>query len=308
MLSILVPGGTGQLGRAIAELAGPDLDVLAPGSAELNLLDADMLGRAVDDLAERARERGNHPLVINAAAYTAVDDAETDERRAYDLNVRAPQRLAARCRSSNVPLIHISTDYVFPGDKNGAYEPDDPREPRSVYGRTKAVGEDAVLDVSSRSWIVRTAWLYSAYGSNFVHTMIRLERERPRLTVVADQYGSPTWAADLAAGLLELGRAIATSRAPMQRVLHCTNAESTTWWGFARAIFSELGADPERVKPCSSADFPRPAPRPSNSVLSPRIWNAAGLTPMRPWHIALQNFFICNEDIYRYHDRKTRLT
>ncbi|SFK22330.1 dTDP-4-dehydrorhamnose reductase [Amycolatopsis sacchari] len=291
MLSVLVPGGSGQLGRDLAALASPEVDVTAPGSAELDVTDAGAVIAAVGALAERARESGRKPLVVNAAAYTAVDKAETDERRAFAVNVDGPRVLAAACSSRGVPLVHVSTDYVFPGDADRPYEPEDEVGPRSAYGRTKAAGEDAVLGSGARAWVVRTAWVYGVSGANFVKTMVRLEGERDTLSVVDDQRGSPTWSADLAAGLLELGRAIVDGGGPARRVLHCTGGGETTWYGFTRAIFEELGADPERVKPCTTEEFPRPAPRPAYSVLSNKSWADAGLTPLRHWREALSAYF-----------------
>lgn len=291
MLSVLVPGGTGQLGRDLAALSSPDADVVALGSAELDVTSPGAVVAAVGALASRARAAGRRPLVINAAAYTAVDAAETDERRAFAVNVDGPRVLAAVCSSRRVPLVHVSTDYVFPGDTERPYEPGDAVGPRSAYGRTKAAGEDAVLGSGAKAWVVRTSWVYGATGSNFVKTMVRLESERDTLSVVDDQRGSPTWSADLAAGLLELGRSIVEGPGPVQRVLHCTGGGETTWYGLTRAIFEELGADPERVKPCITAEFPRPAPRPAYSVLSNRSWADAGLTPLRPWRDALAAYF-----------------
>jgi len=291
MLSVLVPGGSGQLGRDLAALASGDVEIVAPGSAELDVTSAGAVVAAVSALDERAREAGRRPLVINAAAYTAVDAAETDERRAFAVNADGPRVLAAACSSRRIPLVHVSTDYVFPGDADRPYEPEDALGPHSAYGRTKVAGEDAVLASGVRSWIVRTAWVYGKTGSNFVKTMQRLEKERDTLSVVDDQRGSPTWSADLAAGLLELGRSIVEGQAPARKVLHCTGSGEVTWFGFARAIFEELGADPERVKPCTTADFPRPAPRPAYSVLSNEAWREAGLTPLRPWRDALRAYF-----------------
>ncbi|UQS27794.1 dTDP-4-dehydrorhamnose reductase [Amycolatopsis thermalba] len=290
MLSVLVPGGTGQLGSALSALASSEVQVVAPSSGEVDLTSAGSVIAAVNALAAEAAEAGRSPLVINAAAYTAVDAAETDEPRAFRINADGARVLAAACSSRRVPLIHVSTDYVFPGDASRPYEPEDPLGPRSAYGRTKAAGEDAVLGSGARAWVVRTAWVYGAGGSNFVETMRRLEGERDTLSVVDDQRGSPTSAADLAAGLLELGRAVVSGHGPQRRVLHCTNAGETTWYGFARAIFEELGADPERVEPCTTAEFPRPAPRPPYSVLSNEAWQRAGLTPLRPWREALHAY------------------
>jgi dTDP-4-dehydrorhamnose reductase len=192
-------------------------------------------------------------------------------------------------------MVHVSTDYVFSGDRSGPgavpYEPEDPIGPRSAYGRTKAAGEDAVLGSGVQGWIVRTGWLYGASGSNFVKTMVRLESERDTVSVVDDQRGSPTSSAELATRLLELAGRIAGGRGPQRRVLHCTGAGDTTWFSFARAIFTALGADPERVKPCASADFPSPVARPAYSVLSNASWRDAGLTPMSHWEDALRDYF-----------------
>ena len=190
-----------------------------------------------------------------------------------------------------MPLLHVSTDYIFDGEGSRPYEPGDRTSPRSAYGRTKLAGERAVLSSGARGFVVRTAWLYGATGSNFVKTIARLERTQPTLPVVADQRGSPTWSADLALGLVELaGRA--DQLAP--GVLHCTNSGETTWFEFARAVFDELGADPGRIRPCSSAQFPRPAPRPAYSVLSGAAWAGAGLSPLRGWREALAAAFARN--------------
>jgi dTDP-4-dehydrorhamnose reductase len=290
-LTVLVPGGSGQLGRDLAGLASDSFDVVAPGSAELDLTRTGQVLAAVGALADRAREAGSAPVVINAAAYTAVDAAETDEERAFAVNADGPRVLAAACASRRVPLIHVSTDYVFPGDASQPYEPSDELGPRSAYGRTKAAGEDAVLGSGASSWVVRTGWLYGKSGKNFVKTMARLESSRDTLSVVDDQVGGPTWTADLASGLLELASRVAAGDGPEQRVLHCTNAGSVSWCGFAKAIFGHLGADPARVHPCTTAEYPVPAPRPASSVLSPASWREAWLTPMRPWEEALAAYF-----------------
>ncbi|SFB63430.1 dTDP-4-dehydrorhamnose reductase [Amycolatopsis marina] len=293
-LVLLVPGGTGQLGRDLVALSGGDVEVRAPGSAELDLTQAGAVVEAIATIAKYARESGKRPVVVNAAAYTAVDAAESEEERAFALNVDGPRVLAAACSSRNVPLVHVSTDYVFAGDADRPYEPEDALAPRTAYGRTKAAGEDAVLGSGARAWIVRTAWLYGMGGGNFVKTMARLEQERETVSVVDDQHGSPTWSADLASGLLELATRIVSDEAPEHKVLHGAGGGETTWHGFAKAIFTELGADPERVLPCASAEFPGPAPRPAYSVLSDASWRAAGLTPLRPWEEALHEFMTVN--------------
>ncbi|WP_189209777.1 dTDP-4-dehydrorhamnose reductase [Actinokineospora fastidiosa] len=286
VLNLLVTGGGGQLGRSLAEV--PGVAVHAPTSAELDVTSAGAVIEAVSSLAAPA-------VVINAAAYTAVDKAESEPARAFAVNADAPRVLAAACSSRNVPLIHVSTDYVFAGDATTPYDVDSPVGPQGTYGVTKLAGEDAVLGSGARSWVVRTSWVYSAYGSNFVKTMARLESSRETLSVVDDQRGAPTWAADLAAGLVELANRIAEGAAPASRILHCTGGGETTWFEFARAVFTELGADPDRVSPCTTADYPTPAKRPAYSVLSNASWVEAGLTPLRPWREALSAAFAAHD-------------
>ena len=288
MLSLLVPGGHGQLGRELAARASV---ARAPGSAELDVTNAGAVIEAVKTLAESAAAEGHSPVVINASAYNAVDAAETDAARAFAVNADGPRLLAAACAATNVPLIHVSTDYVFPGDADRPYETDDPLRPQTVYGTTKAAGEDAVLGSGARAWVVRTAWVYGAYGGNFVKTMAKLAATRDTVSVVDDQRGCPTWTGDLASGLLALATRVASGFGPSSRVLHCAGGGETTWFGFAQAVFEELGLDPGRVHPCTTAEFPRPAPRPAYSVLSDRAWREAELPPMRPWREALSVAF-----------------
>nr|WP_228047519.1 dTDP-4-dehydrorhamnose reductase [Saccharopolyspora sp. HNM0983] len=288
-MAVLVPGGRGQLGAELARvLRGvPGALVHAPGSGELDVTDGEVVGDAVSSFTASAKDAGLRPVVVNAAAFTAVDAAEEDQRQAERINTTGAAQVAAACRDSGAGLVHVSTDYVFPGDADRPYEPTDETGPKTAYGRTKLDGEHAVLDSGARAWVVRTAWVYSAGGQNFVRTMLRLAAERETLSVVDDQVGTPTWAADLARGLLELAGQIARRHGPDQRVLHCTNTGSASWFELARAVFAGSGLDEERVQPCSSAQFPRPAPRPGYSVLSDRAWREAGLTPLRPWREAL---------------------
>ncbi len=274
----LVTGARGQLGTELqAVLAGEQ--VRAVGRPELDVTDATALQAAVEEYRPE--------VIVNAAAYTAVDAAESNEQLAYRSNASAPAILASAAGRVGARLIHVSTDYVFAGNGERPYEPSDEPDPRSAYGRTKLAGELAVRELlPAASYVVRTAWVYGAGGANFVKTMARLERERETVSVVDDQRGSPTWAADLARALVELAR----SSAPAG-VYHCTNSGDTTWCGFARAIFEELGADPDRVLPATTDAFPRPAPRPAYSVLSSRAWTAAGLTPLPGWRDALARAF-----------------
>jgi dTDP-4-dehydrorhamnose reductase len=278
----LVTGARGQLGTDLLEAlaARPGDQVTGLGRAELDLTDEVAVRTAVREWLDGVRTE--RAVVVNAAAYTAVDAAETDEATAEVVNGHAPgwlaQELAGRGR-----LVHVSTDYVFDGSATEPYTVDAPIAPRSAYGRTKAAGERAVAAAGGDATVVRTAWVYGRHGANFVRTMIRLEGQHETLTVVDDQVGSPTWSADLAAGLVELG----AREVSVPPVLHYTNAGQVSWCGFARAVFEELGADPERVRPITTAEFPRPAPRPAYSVLDGSAWDAAGLPARRPWRTAL---------------------
>ena len=282
----LITGAGGQLGTdLVAVLRGADTRALR--HAELDIAD----GRAVN----RAIEEFGPDVVINAAAYTAVDTAETHEDAAYRVNATGPAVLAAALQETAARLIHVSTDYVFAGDVSRPYEVDDPTGPKSAYGRTKLSGELAVRELlPDASYVVRTAWVYGATGGNFVKTMAGLERSHGTVSVVDDQRGSPTWSADLAGALVSLGRSDAAAG-----FYHCTNAGDTTWFGLAQAIFEELGADPSRVRPTNTDAFPRPAPRPAYSVLSDAAWRGTGLPPLRHWRAALHEAFASCGDVLR---------
>lgn len=275
-------GAGGQLGRALLSCRPDGRAVRALTSADIDITDADSV---------RAALAGLHPgdVVINCAAYTAVDAAESDAERARAVNRDGAENLARITAEVGARLIQVSTDYVFSGAVQAApFEPDDvAASPATVYGVTKLEGERAVLAADPRAVVVRTAWVYTGADGDkdFVGTMRRLERERAHVDVVDDQTGSPTLAPDLAAGLWELA---AHPDPPHGVVVHATNAGAATWFDVARAVFAEIGADPGRVHPCTTADFPRPAPRPAYSVLSGASWAAAGLTPLRPWRDALR--------------------
>ncbi|MFC6013841.1 dTDP-4-dehydrorhamnose reductase [Nocardia lasii] len=265
--AVLVTGAGGQLGQQLLRLA--------PTARAVSRAELDITDRAAVEAALTPET-----VVLNCAAYTAVDAAETEVEAAFAANATGPAVLAAACAAVGARLIHVSTDYVFPGNARLPYEPADPTGPATVYGRSKLAGERAVLELGGQ--VVRTAWVYSGVEGDFVATMRRLEAERDTVRVVNDQFGSPTYAADLAAALLEL-----STRPATPRVLHATNSGTATWFDLAVAVFTDLGADPARVRPCTSSEFPRPAPRPAYSALSPAGWNDAGLTPLRPWRIAV---------------------
>jgi dTDP-4-dehydrorhamnose reductase len=272
----LVTGAGGQLGQRLqARLAAAGEVFVAVTRAELDIADVAAVGALVDT---------HRPaVVINAAAYTKVDDAEAHETDADRVNHVGARVLAEAVAGTGGRLVHVSTDYVFAGDAERPYEVDDPIGPRSAYGRTKLAGEQAVLEaLPDRGHIVRSAWVYGGPGPNFVDTMLRLEKERDTVDVVTDQIGSPTSAADLAAALVELG-----SSAVPAGVLHFVNAGQASWCELARETFRLAGADPSRVRPTDTASFPRPAPRPAWSVLSTTAWTSAGLTAPRAWQAAL---------------------
>lgn len=281
---LYVIGAAGQLGTALLRTAPEDATPNALTSADIDITDRDSVAHALAAL-------GAGDVVINCAAYTNVDGAESDEAGAVAVNVDGPRHLAERTASSGAWLIHVSTDYVFGGDASSPYEPGDldpQARPATVYGRTKLDGERAALQADPRTTVVRTAWVYTGgpQSPDFVGTMRRLESQRDRISVVDDQRGSPTYAPDLAVGLWELA-SIGPVAGVAGQVLHATNAGEVTWWEVARAVFADVGADPERVAPCTTDEFPRPAPRPAYSVLSGASWVAAGLTPLRDWRAAL---------------------
>ena len=285
----LITGSHGQLGTDLQLVLAdvPGAQVRAVGSKDLDIADAAAVAAAFESFTP--------DVVINAAAYTAVDPAEADEDAAYRVNATGPAVLAGAVARSGGRLIHVSTDYVFAGDATRPYEVDEPTAPKSAYGRTKLAGELAVRELlPGASHVVRTAWVYGGTGANFVRTMARLERERDTVSVVEDQRGSPTWSADLARALVELSQSAAPAG-----TYHCTNSGETTWFGFTQAIFAELGADPARVLPTTTDAFPRPAPRPAYSVMSDTAWREAGLTPMPAWRDALHSAFAIHGEAFR---------
>lgn len=281
---LVVLGAGGQLGSDLVALRP---DAVGLRRDELDVTDPSALEAVLDSLAAPLADPGSL-TVVNAAAYTRVDAAEADPVAAWAVNALAVAALASACARVGARLVHVSTDYVFPGDGDHPYEPGDPVGPRGVYGASKLAGELAVRAGHPRGgYVVRTAWVYGASGANFVKTMARLERDRPGVEVVDDQQGAPTWSRDLAAALL----ALLEARAAPPGVYHATNSGATTWYGLARAVFAELGADPARVRPVPTSAVPRPAPRPAYSVLGDAAWRAAGLPPLRPWRDALAAAF-----------------
>ncbi|SCG49682.1 dTDP-4-dehydrorhamnose reductase [Micromonospora echinaurantiaca] len=283
MSRVLVTGAGGMLGRDLLAVLGsrPDLKVTAATRAEVDITDAAAVRAAV----------AGHDLVVNTAAWTDVDGAEEQEAAATAVNGDAVGHLAAACAATGARLVHVSTDYVFPGDGTTPYAEDAPTAPVNAYGRSKLAGERAVARfLPETGYVVRTAWLYGAHGPNFVATMLRLAEQREHLDVVDDQHGQPTWSYALAAQLVALGDAALAARAPAG-VYHGTCSGQTTWYGLARAVFALRGLDPDRIRPTTSDRFRRPAPRPAYSVLGHGRWAAAGLPPLPDWHTTLADAF-----------------
>jgi dTDP-4-dehydrorhamnose reductase len=271
----LVTGASGQLGSDVVDvLRAYGEDVVGCDRSGLDVTDRSSVRSVLADVEPS--------IVVNCAAYTAVDAAESDEDVALEVNAHGPAHVAAACAATGARLVHVSTDYVFAGDATSPYDERTRPAPRTAYGRTKAAGEQAVLTSGADVFVVRTAWLYGAAGPNFVRTMARLARTQETVQVVEDQVGSPTWSLHLARAIVGL----AISSAPAG-IYHCTNSGEASWYVFARAVFAELGLDPARVEPTTSEAFVRPAPRPSYSVLSTVKWDLAGLPGMPHWRDAL---------------------
>jgi len=274
----LITGGSGQLGIAVSqELGEKGLLFNAWSSKDLNITQGPMVRDFVSDLSPK--------VIINCAAWTDVDGAEINELEASRVNVDGAKNLALAAKNCGAKLIHVSTDYVFSGESKSPWQIGDAINPQSAYGRTKADGERRVLEVfPENSSIVRTAWLYSPWGKNFAKTMTRLAINGDgEVRVVNDQMGQPTSATDLAKQLVELGQ----SNLPAG-VYHGTNSGQGTWFEFAQEIFKLAGADTNRVVPISSSEYPRPAKRPSYSVLSHEAWAKTTVKPLRDWRIALE--------------------
>lgn len=269
-MRVLLTGAGGQLGLELAALL-PERghETVALSRAELDVSDYDAVSRAFEAHAP--------DLVVNAAALTDVDGCETRPETAYGVNALGPRNLAVHCERAGAELVHVSTNYVFDGRADRPYEPFDRADPTSAYGRTKLAGEEYVRDLCSRWYVVRTAAVYGE-GRNFVRTMLRVGAERDVLKVKDDEHVSPTYARDLAVAVADL---IGSGR---YGVYHLTNAGSCSWYEFAREIFALAGTEVE-VLPVPSTEYPLPAPRPANGVMS-----TVGSPPLRPWREALREY------------------
>ncbi len=261
-MKILISGQHGQVARELQRHLG--------GLGELIVLGRDQLDLARPEQISKQVQQIRPDLIINAAAHTAVDQAESEPELAFAINATAPGILARQARELDIPLIHYSTDYVFNGSKTSPYTEDDAPDPLGVYGRSKLAGEQAISEVQGQHLILRTSWVYSTHGRNFLLTMQRLLQEKPELRIVADQIGAPTWAGTIANSTRALIERWQTGQAGAWGTYHLTTQGETSWFGFAQAIGQALR---EQGKPCAnllpipSSDYPTPAARPLNSRL-----------------------------------------
>jgi dTDP-4-dehydrorhamnose reductase len=284
-MKILIVGAKGQLGvdlMTACRNSGLDAD-------GVDLPECDIT--ALDSLRRTMGPEANYTVVINAAAYTAVDGAETDADTAFAVNSHGAGHLASLCAASDTPLIHVSTDYVFDGRQVRPYRPSDPTSPLGVYGKSKAAGEDVLRGGLDQHVIVRTSWLYGVHGQNFVKTMLHHGRQRDELRVVDDQIGCPTYSRDLAAALLQIAQFVAKNAAGWGTYHYC-NEGAVTWYAFARKIFALAGAYDQfmvrEVVPILSHRYPTPAPRPHYSVLDCSSLEATFGIIRRSWDAALR--------------------
>ncbi len=265
-MRILVTGREGQVARSLAEGAAADanIELMFAGRPQLDLLEPETVRLAI--LAARP------DVVVSAAAYTAVDRAEDEPEQAFAINATGAGAVAAAAAEAGAPVIHLSTDYVFSGDLEGEYAETDEPDPRSVYGHSKLEGEKAVAAANRRHVILRTAWVYSPFGKNFVKSMLALASQRDHVRIVADQWGNPTAAADIADGILRIAKTVVDGRqADRFGIFHLSGEGSTNWAGFARHVFAEsarLGGPSAKVGDITTADYPTRARRPHNSCLS----------------------------------------
>lgn len=276
-LPILVTGAHGQVGTELRRRAPARFEVVATDRTELDITDAAAIAAAVASRPWAA--------VVNCAAHTAVDKAESDVEASWRLNALAPAIFAAETRKAGIPIIQISTDYVFEGGGDRAYQPADPTGPRSVYGASKLGGELAVRTANPQHVVLRTAWVVSAHGNNFIKTMLRVGAERPQLRVVADQFGCPTGAPDIADGIYAVLDAIVAGKEPWG-TYHLVNAGEGSWHTLAEAVFATaqpFGGPSPAVEAIGTSDYPTPARRPANSRLDTSSFIATFAHQPRPW-------------------------
>lgn len=280
IMKILITGSAGQLGHDLIDVLGSSND-LYPFDMDLNIVDSVAVDKASNDIKPN--------IILNAAAYTNVDGCESDSDSAYRVNALGAYNLAVAARSLNIPLLTVGTDFIFDGTKRSPYNEFDAPNPMSIYGRSKLAGETMVREACPEHYIIRTAWLFGTRGNNFVKTMLNLAETKDEIKVVDDQIGSPTFSYDLAGRIAEL---IQTG---WYGTYHVTNSGQASWYEFAKAALAIAGADPEKIKPMSTAELDRPAHRPAYSVLRNYMCELRGMTPMRSFQKALIDFMEKNE-------------
>jgi dTDP-4-dehydrorhamnose reductase len=281
-MKLVVLGSSGQLARSLAAAkAVSSIRVMAIGRPEIDVCVPDSIARAFDRLEP--------DVIVNTAAYTAVDQAESEPDAAHAVNAAGAGHVARACERRHIPLVHTSTDYVFDGAKPAPYREDDQTAPLSVYGGSKLAGERLVASLCPQHVILRTAWLVSPYGRNFVTTMLRLADTRPRLDVVDDQHGSPTYAPHLAAAILTISEKLASRSAPWG-IYHAAGAGQATWCEVAREVFrvsASLNGPSASVRPIGSADYPARARRPANSRLDCQKLEQAFGVRFADWRVGI---------------------
>lgn len=281
-MKILITGANGMLGCDLQEVLA-DYDVIATGSKDLDISNYDMVISKFNEFKP--------DFVINSAAFTAVDDCETHYDDAYNVNAIGPKNLAIVCNERDIPLVHISTDYVFNGQKTTPLVEDDEIGPKSAYGKTKLAGEEFIQENIEKYYILRTAWLYGYHGNNFVKTMLSLAESHDEVTVVYDQVGSPTFTHDLALAIRELVEYYENNKEDTSKygIYHLTNSAECSWYEFTKEFYKLANLN-TNVKPVTTEEFPRPAPRPNYSVLSNEKWIKAGFKPMRNYKEAVKDY------------------
>ncbi len=275
-MKVLVTGAKGQLGVDLVKaMSRTSWNVYAFGKDELDITNQELVNEKVEEIRP--------DVIIHSAAYTKVDQAETDVEQAFLVNAVGTRNLAVAAEKVQAKICYISTDYVFNGQADSPYLEHQQTNPLGVYGKSKYAGEELTKTLSTKYFIVRTAWVYGAHGQNFVKTMLKLAKEKDELGVVHDQVGSPTYTVDLANFIIEL------IQSEKYGIYHGTNSESCSWFEFAKAIFEESNIS-IKVNPLTTADFPRPASRPDYSVLGNLSLRINGFQPLRPWREALKSF------------------
>lgn len=284
-MKVLVTGANGQLGYDIVkELQKQNIECYGATRQDFDIVDFEVMEKFITNYMPDA--------VIHCAAYTAVDKAEDEQGLCQLVNASATENIAEICKKINAKMLYISTDYVFDGTKDGFYEVDDKPNPINVYGKTKLIGEQVVQRILDKYYIVRISWVFGEHGNNFVKTMLRLGRKYKELNVVADQYGSPTYTADLAPLLVDM---IQTEK---YGIYHATNEEVCTWAEFAEEIFKIAGMD-VKVNYITAAEYPTRAKRPINSRLNKEKLNRNNFSKLRNWDEALKEFLMINENEFK---------